>query len=209
MAPRRKSPITELCKARNVPRGTIMKDYEKIIVERSETSKSMFCFRNELISKFPELWKWLLEKTSFLPENASITERIFCIKNHIIEIPTCSFCHKNKVKFNFSNGAYAPYCSISCASKDTCGEAIKKRDFKAITEKVKATRLKRYGKYHPDSFAKKLKNTKLAKYGNENWVNTEKAKQTKLERYGNPNFINPEKGALTKLERYEIGRAHV
>ena len=73
------------------------------------------------------------------------------------------------------------------------------------------------------STIEKTKQTKLEKYGNENFVNTEKAKltresknngkwhndtfsekvkQTKLEKYGNENFVNQNKAKQTKLEKY-------
>ena len=48
----------------------------------------------------------------------------------------------------------------------------------------------------------KSKQTKLERYGNENFVNPKKAKQTKLERYGDENFVNSEKAKQTSLSRY-------
>lgn len=48
----------------------------------------------------------------------------------------------------------------------------------------------------------KSKQTKLKRYGDENYNNFEKTKQTKLERYGNKDFNNPEKMKETCLERY-------
>lgn len=69
----------------------------------------------------------------------------------------------------------------------------------------------------------KTKQTKLKKYGNENFVNIEKAKltresknngkwhdetfsikvkQTKLEKYGNETYVNQDKAKQTKLEKY-------
>lgn len=57
-----------------------------------------------------------------------------------------------------------------------------------------------------------LKRTKLERYGDENYVNTEKSKQTRIERYGNANYNNPEKGKQTRIENsgsvkksYELG----
>ena len=49
---------------------------------------------------------------------------------------------------------------------------------------------------------KKSKETKLKRYGDENFVNPLKTKQTKLERYGDENFVNPLKTKQTKLEKY-------
>jgi len=49
---------------------------------------------------------------------------------------------------------------------------------------------------------KKLKQTKLEKYGDENYTNKEKSKQTSLEKYGCEHYTNREKCKQTKLERY-------
>ena len=47
-----------------------------------------------------------------------------------------------------------------------------------------------------------IKQTKLEKYGNENYNNIEKMKQTKLEKYGNETYNNMNKSAQTKLNKY-------
>ena len=52
----------------------------------------------------------------------------------------------------------------------------------------------------------KSKQTKLERYGNENYNNVSKNKQTKLERYGDEKYNNLSKAENTKLERY--GDAH-
>ena len=46
--------------------------------------------------------------------------------------------------------------------------------------------------------------TKLERYGDENYSNREKQKQTKLERYGDENYSNREKQKQTCLERYGV-----
>lgn len=48
----------------------------------------------------------------------------------------------------------------------------------------------------------KCKETKLQRYGDENYNNQEKNKQTKLERYGNENYNNFDKIKQTQLEKY-------
>ena len=48
----------------------------------------------------------------------------------------------------------------------------------------------------------KSKQTKLERYGNENYNNFDKSKQTKLERYGDENYNNPQKLKETCLEKY-------
>jgi hypothetical protein len=60
------------------------------------------------------------------------------------------------------------------------------------------------GHYDYVEINKKVKNTKLEKYGNSNYVNIEKNKQTKLEKYGDENYNNREKNKQTCLEKYGV-----
>jgi len=65
--------------------------------------------------------------------------------------------------------------------------------------------LEKYGVNHSSKipgFSAKLKQTKMERYGDENYVNIEKSKQTKMERYGDENYVNVEKNKQTKMERY-------
>jgi len=50
----------------------------------------------------------------------------------------------------------------------------------------------------------KNKKTKLEKYGNENYQNTEKIKKTKLEKYGDENYTNRIKAKNTCIEKYGV-----
>jgi very-short-patch-repair endonuclease len=50
----------------------------------------------------------------------------------------------------------------------------------------------------------KVKKTKLEKYGDENYQNTEKIKKTKLEKYGDENFTGREKAKITCLNKYGV-----
>ena len=50
----------------------------------------------------------------------------------------------------------------------------------------------------------KRRQTLLERYGNPNYVNSEKCKQTKLERYGDANYNNKEKTRQTCLNKYGV-----
>lgn len=50
----------------------------------------------------------------------------------------------------------------------------------------------------------KVRKTKLEKYGDENYQNTEKIKKTKLEKYGDENFTGREKSKITCLNKYGV-----
>ncbi|MBC8295381.1 MAG: hypothetical protein H8E55_06245 [Pelagibacterales bacterium] len=71
---------------------------------------------------------------------------------------------------------------------------------------MKSQKMKYNGKlyYQTDEFKKKSKLTKLDRYNDINYVNTEKAKQTKLNRYGDKNYINLKKMKETCLEKYGV-----
>ncbi len=84
----------------------------------------------------------------------------------------------------------------------------------------KKTNLKKYGADNPsknEQVKNKIKQTKLERYGNENFVNKDKiqknrnkeeaaikTKQTKLEKYGSENYNNLEKQKQTMLETYGV-----
>ena len=71
---------------------------------------------------------------------------------------------------------------------------------KEIHLKTQQTCLEKYGVKGFNY--KKAKQTKLERYGDENYTNKEKAKQTKLERYGDENYTNKEKAKQTCLKKY-------
>lgn len=50
----------------------------------------------------------------------------------------------------------------------------------------------------------KFKNSKLKKYGDKNYVNSDKSKETKLIKYGNENYNNREQAKETCLEKYGV-----
>ncbi|MGZ8924251.1 MAG: Mom family adenine methylcarbamoylation protein [Nitrososphaeraceae archaeon] len=84
----------------------------------------------------------LAELTNFLPEKASITERLWHINNDVYEIPKCKMCNNN-VTWRWEFKHYNTYCSSKCAHLD-----------KNVINKTKETNIKRYGTTiplaHPD-----------------------------------------------------------
>lgn len=109
----------------------------------------------------------------------------------------CCICG-NSTKWK--NTSYAKTCSRRCASK--CGNT------KEAIEKRKETRYKHFGGYTNENVLNKQRKTCLEKYGVDNpWKAEsckEKIKQTKLERYGDENYNNPEKNKQTCLEKYGV-----
>jgi hypothetical protein len=152
-----------------------------------------------------ELQIHLKELTSFLPDSASISQRIWHVMSNVTSINKCIFCGNNTNFRIFSEG-YSEYCSRKCASLGTVER--RKEIFLArygvenpaksaeVQEKTKQTCLERYGVENPrqsQDVIEKTKITCLERYGVKSYSQTseykEKFKQTSLERYGveNPN----------------------
>ncbi len=147
------------------------------------------------ISKNPALKEKLYELTSFLPEDAPQSLRIWCLKNEILskdKLPKCPVCGKLPA---YSTGKFLTYCSKKCAQLD-------KEKF-----------LKKYGVEHhlkSDLVKEKRRRTVLEKYGVENVgvVTREKAKKTMIEKYGVDNYTKTQeykkKLRKTSLEKYGV-----
>ncbi len=147
------------------------------------------------IAKNPSLKDELYRLTSFLPEDAPQSLRIWCIKNGIFsedKLPKCPVCGNLPA---YSTGKFRTYCSKRCAQLDE--------------EKF----LKKYGvKHHlkSEKVKEKRKKTVLEKYGVDNVgkITREKAKKTTLEKYGVDNYTKTkeyqQKRVQTSLKKYGV-----
>lgn len=168
----------------------------------------------------PELLRYIVENTKFLEGNPKeriqkdgsrvpFIARVVAVMNGISEQPKCVVCGKNAYYKHHLHG-FSKWCSIKCSVMDEDTQSMRKDTLKSrygekcekIVEKSRKTRFEKYGSYSPSDFGEKVKKTKLANHGDENFVNLEKAKSTKLERYGDENYVNVEKNKATKAERY-------
>ena len=119
-------------------------------------------------------------------------------------------------------GKETKFLGLSRGYRKTCGDLecvnkVRKRDkefWQKRNEKTNETFIKKYGT-HPMKLKEtilKQKQTKLEKYGDENYNNKEKNQKTKLERYGNKNYLNRNKAKQTIFERYgveNISKSHL
>jgi hypothetical protein len=114
---------------------------------------------------------------------------VYNFLNNIESAPKCKMCD-NITKFKSFKEGYLKHCCNSCLQKDPI-----------VRTKVEATTIERYGvksalcnskehmvaKYgvhnaaHLDGVNEKRKQTKLLKYGNENYTNSQKCRETKIE----------------------------
>ena len=139
--------------------------------------------------------------TSFLPDNASISNRKHHIINKTNYIPTCIICNKN-VSWSKDNTSYSKWCSSKCKNKDP--------EFK---EKIKQTNIIKYGvgSYTlSDEFKEKYKKHMQETYGVDHYLHNDNKKEEILslrkEKYGyHTPFANPsikEKIKHTFIEKY-------
>lgn len=137
----------------------------------------------------------IIEKTSFLGNDATLGHRINCLFKNITEIPLCLSCNKTPTKWNKVRREYSDYCSNECISKSDHIKKLKSEKFNKRTKqeqdliniKRKKTCLEKYGVEVTSQIPEtriQAKETCLEKYGNENFRNTDKAKETCLEKYG-------------------------
>ena len=110
-----------------------------------------------------------------------------------------------RLRNNIINPPICPICNkqihfngkfYSKTCSPSCGS-------KLANVKIKQTKLERYGDANYVN-PEKAKQTNLNRYGDANYNNIEKIKQTKLKRYGDANYVNPEKAKQTNLIKYGV-----
>ena len=136
-------------------------------------------------------------------------EVIYRIKNKITSIPTCKKCGKPLKYHGYKENSYGTWCSTKCqlSDNDFITHREKKytdEDVKERTKKMKETRLKKYGDENYNNREKAF-DTCLKKYGSKTPLTGNKRKEWEreiLEKYGKRVIVNNEKTRKTKLERY-------
>jgi hypothetical protein len=175
-------------------------------------------YANKFIRNYMEL---IIKNTSFLPSSAKVSERFYCILNHVNKIPTCLNCGNN-VSYISSLRGYRKFCSSQkcCMCKITVEKmkfnCFKKygtystNELKAVKDKKIKTCLKHFGVPHStmsNSMKSKSKKTCLKKYGVDNPTKLKyfvrKALETRINNHGDlycPNIGKNEKQLLDKQE---------
>lgn len=140
----------------------------------------------------PEFYEFITNKYNSFT-SSSWKEKLYMYKMNMSEPHKCPVCGKYTRFINYTVG-YAEHCSSRCSNSDP--------------DKLKTqhgTMMKRYGVTSPSQlqdYSMKVKQTKLERYGDENYSNRDKARETKLELYGDEHYTNIEKMKMTKLKRY-------
>ena len=175
-----------------------------------------------LFKHVPILLESLIRNTSFIVEPASFYERIYCLKNNIIEKEKCSECGVNEVKFNVNQNKYI-MCSSKCSNNSEKRHSSRKQNClekygvdhysktKEYKEKYEKTMLEKYGKKHnwikdENEDLRNCDKTKIKNHGSLSYNNIEKTKETNLENHNKEYYFETnkfqEKSKKTKFERY-------
>ena len=135
---------------------------------------------------------------------------MFCKGPHYMTCPVCgkTFQVDNRIAYCYHNRDKV-CCSRTCGLKLGFSKQTQEQK-KAKSDKVKRTKLERYGDENynnPDKF----KETNLSRYGVENPMSNSdirsKAEQTKVERYGSATYNNRQQAAETCLNKYGVDNA--
>ena len=144
----------------------------------------------------PDLKTQIINESKFLPDEASIPERLWYIRNSLFEPQLCPYCKSKRRKFIKANrGLY-----------NTCGspECLKKLQSKPMTEETKEkmrstfkkNSLEKYGVDHPmkdKATCHRIMEAYKEKHGTYP-INSEKAKRNRirsmLEKYGTTDMLS-------------------
>ena len=77
-----------------------------------KSPKNTYHYRNVYNNFMDEIFN----NTLFLPDDCSITNRIYCYVNNITEMPKCQYCNKTLI-FRTNCVSYTKYCSRLCVTK--------------------------------------------------------------------------------------------
>lgn len=180
------------------------------IVYSSKTNK-----HKSNISKYPEVYQWVINSTSYLPESTSFLERVYVCLND--ENPYCQYNKKKKFSGNLNIGYYNCGRSTKCQcakehKSKQIQESWKSRDNNEVQEKKKKTNLKKYGVEHVMQDPKKVEERKqkcLNKFGETTNLKTQETKkkssQTLLEKY-NVSYPLKSKEILDKVQNTNLER---
>jgi hypothetical protein len=159
-------------------------------------NKSGYKTTEKWLSKnYPQLYNTIINYSLKIDLELPFKEKIWFYYNNLMERPKCLTCG-SEIKFRgrFDN-PYGEFCKINCFNGNK--EEMVKRQTNTFQKKYGVN----YYPQHKD-FIGKQKKTKLEKYGDENFNNTEKSKNTKKLKYDDEHYNNSEKYKKTCLDKY-------
>jgi len=174
------------------------------IIDKIKFSKSVSSIIRSINNR-EDLKNFILFKTQFLPTDSNFKRRLFHIKNDLYYIKKCEMCGINNKEWNDKYSIYKDFCiTKECKNKHT----VLNTDNKKKIEKIKNTKIFKYGSNYGIKLCEKSKKTCLEKYGVDHYTKTEEYKHNMIENFG---YVSPfelkethEKSRQTLLERYGV-----
>lgn len=176
-------------------------EINKVFLSNGKINGKRLC--NTWIEKNEYGWliSELISQTSFLNQECSLLERIYCLNNNITSKVICPTCLKEIV---FNGWKYPKHCSLKCSNSN--------KDKKLLVEK---TNMSKYGTRYPlmcKEIQQKSSKTLIDKYGVDNASKSELIKQKKIKTsltnfntnhpLQNENILNKLKSNL--IEKYGV-----
>lgn len=161
----------------------------------------------------PELQLLLKEETSFLSEDASLSERLYCWTHDIHELQMCPYCKERPLRYagKMNKGYFGTCGDKECMRLGEISgpKKITKEKWKEISKKSQDTYFEHTGYrnifQNPERMKQWRKDFK-EKHGVEHPLQVkeikEKQEKTTLERHGTLNFLQMPKSIKTVEERY-------
>lgn len=184
------------------------------LIEHSRTLKRLGSLNKH--PQYPEL----VDITSFLPIDCSVSQRLWHIHNNLLSIPVCVVCKKCEALWNKEKGgSYRQTCSAKCSAKNPQRiEKIKQTNIerydcaspfgnKSVIDKSKKTIQDKYGVNNIsqlDSIKEQKKKTCLKNNGYEHpGQNRIDIQNTNIQRYGSSNYLTSEIGKQRTEDAYK------
>ena len=187
--------------------------YNKSIQSKSGTLKIFSAY----VNKKDHYKNLLIESTNFLPESASIKERIYCCVNNVNAIPSCPFCgnprrFSGRIKTGYHGTCGSKICMAEGVRAGSLHSAEKRKNDdvrKAVAEKAKHTYFERTGYTH------NMRNPTCISSREQKCIETwgvshpskikdirDKAVSTTKARYGSADMFHSDKAITTIIDKY-------
>lgn len=158
-------------------------DYINILIDNHKLSSKYYSLRTSLNKEDANIKYWLNHRIKW---SNSWSETLYCVKYNIAEQPKCKICG-NPVKFKSFEHGYRKYCTSKCATSDKeIKDIISKKNTTNGVERGRKVSVSKQQRTDEQIRAEisKAKETKLKRYGDENYSNHKQATETNIKRYG-------------------------
>jgi len=181
-----------------------MKLTQENIIDIIKKSKSLSAIIKSL-NKNNILKQFIISKTDFLFIDVNLKQRLYHIKKDLYHIEKCDICGKNNKEWNNKFSCYKDFCSNKdCKYKHN----FENRNQEEINNKIKKTKIEKYGENYAIDLYEKSKTTCLEKYGVDHYTKTEEYKQHMINTWG---YFSPfemkethDKSKITLIEKYGV-----